>query len=138
MKKRTQKRHKGIISMVPRIGQGQEGEYSIISRTMGRVTSQELAALVMTVKRKVPTGTTIIPRIYTTNPVTAKPLEVRMGKGKGSIDHYVSRVRPNTVILEVRNSAGLHQTVGGVDYRGLLRTASMKLGVSTYIKGGLS
>ena len=128
MKKRTQKRHKGRTSMVPRIGQERGGEYTIISTTAGRVTAAQLASLIMTVKRRVPSGTGIVPRIFTKYPVTAKPLEVRMGKGKGSVDHYVSRVRYNTVILVLKN------TVAGVDYKEMLRLSSTKLPVSTRIE----
>lgn len=128
MKKRTQKRHKGRTSQIPRIGQAKQGEYSIISTTTGRVTASQLSSLTMSVKRRVPAGTEIVPRIYAKYPVTAKPLEVRMGKGKGSVDHYVSRVRYNTVILEVR------KTTAGVDYKELLRLSSTKLPVSTRIE----
>ena len=127
MKKVTSKRHKGRVSQVPRTSQVREGEYSLISTTTGRITAKQLTSLQMTVKRVVPTGTTIIPRVFAKYPVTAKPLEVRMGKGKGSIDHYIARVRYNTVLLEL---AG---TKAGVDYKEMLRLASTKLPVSTRV-----
>ena len=112
---------------MPKLGQRKEGEYSLISTTPGRVTAKQIASLEMAVKRKVPAGTKIIPRIFATYPVTAKPLEVRMGKGKGSIDHRIARVRTNTIIME------LARTTSGVEYGEMLRQAGMKLPVHTVV-----
>ncbi|MBS0186300.1 MAG: 50S ribosomal protein L16 [Proteobacteria bacterium] len=128
MKKRTLKRHKGRTSQVPRIGQRRVGEYSIISSSPGRITAKQIAALEMALKRKLPTGTEIIKRIFATYPVTAKPLEVRMGKGKGSIDHKIARVRYKSIILEIK------KTEPGVDYMEMLRQVSMKLPIVTKIE----
>lgn len=128
MKKRTLKRHKGRTSAVPRERVVVTGEYSLISTTPGRVTAKQLASLEMTLKRKVPTGTELVKRVHATYPVTAKPLEVRMGKGKGGIDHRIARVRTNTIIMELR------KTIPGVDYREMLRQAGMKLPVRTRVK----
>jgi large subunit ribosomal protein L16 len=130
MKKRTMKRHKGRTSEVPAQGRKLTGAYSLVSEEPGRVTAKQIASLIMTLKRKIPTGTTIIPRVFATYPVTAKPLEVRMGKGKGSIDHKIARVRRNTVIIE------LDKKIAGVDYATMLRQAGMKLPVNTRIEQG--
>jgi large subunit ribosomal protein L16 len=43
-------------------------------------------------------------RVFTHTPVTKKPLEVRMGKGKGSVDHYVAKVQKGSMILEIKSS----------------------------------
>lgn len=40
-------------------------------------------------------------RVYADKPVSRKPLEVRMGSGKGAVDHYVARVKPGTIIMEI-------------------------------------
>jgi len=127
MKKRTLKRHKGRTSQVPQIGQINQGEYSLVSTSTGRVTAKQLAALIMTIKRRVPTGTKILPRVFASYPVTAKPLEVRMGKGKGSIDHKIARIRYNTIIVELRNISP------GIDYAEMLRLSGTKLPVSTRV-----
>lgn len=127
MKNRTLKRHKGRTSNIPRLSQVKVGEFSLISTTTGRVTAKQLASLEMAIKRKVPVGTKIIPRVFATYPVTAKPLEVRMGKGKGSVDHKIARIRYNTVIIELR------KTILGVDYATMLRQASMKLPILTKV-----
>src|ERR1700744_2646100 len=127
MKKRTLKRHKGRTSQIPKIGQVSQGEYSLISTTTGRVTANQLSSLIMSLKRRVPSGTKILPRVFATYPVTAKPLEVRMGKGKGSVDHKIARIRYNTIIVELRN------TSPGVDYKEMLRLSGTKLPVCTRV-----
>jgi len=127
MKKRSLKRHKGRVSLIPKINIVRDGEYSLISTTTGRVTAKQLASLFMTVKRRVPAGTKILPRVFATYPVTAKPLEVRMGKGKGSIDHKIARIRFNSVILELKS------TTPGYDYLEILRLSGTKLPVRTRI-----
>jgi len=127
MKKRSMKRHKGRVSLIPKIDRFREGEYSLISTTTGRVTAKQLASLLMTVKRRVPNGTHILPRVFATYPVTAKPLEVRMGKGKGSIDHKITRIRYNSILLELKN------TIPGYDYTEILRLSGTKLPVRTRV-----
>lgn len=134
MKKRSLKRHKGRVSLVPKLINAHKtevGEYSLISATTGRVTAKQLASFFMTVKRRVPAGTKILPRVFATYPVTAKPLEVRMGKGKGSIDHKIARIRFNSVILDLTN------TIPGYDYLEILRLSGTKLPVRTKVIKGL-
>lgn len=91
------------------------------------MTGKQIASMTMAIKRKIPTGTQIVGRVYATYPITAKPLEVRMGKGKGSIDHKVAQVRRNTVIVE------LIKCQAGVEYVQMLRQAAMKLPVVTRV-----
>lgn len=134
MKKRSLKRHKGRVSLVPKlinVHRSEASEFSLISTTAGRVTAKQLASLFMTVKRRVPAGTKILPRVFATYPVTAKPLEVRMGKGKGSIDHKIARVRINSVILDLTN------TIPGYDYFEILRLSGTKLPVRIKVVKGL-
>ena len=106
------KRHKGRISYVPKEGeQRKEGRMLLVSREAGRITQTQMKAVIMILKR-------VFPHLA----VTAKPLEVRMGKGKGSIDHRVSRIRANSVIVEV-------QTREGEDSEKSVRAAGSKLPV---------
>lgn len=97
------KRQKGRISYVPKLGSKLIGEYSIISKEPARITAGQIGSVMMTLKRKMPGGTQIIPRIYGHLAVTGKPLEVRMGKGKGAIAKRVARIRAQTVIVEINN-----------------------------------
>jgi len=63
-------------------------------------------------------------RIFPDKPVTKKPAETRMGKGKGAVDHWVAVVRPGRVLFEV---AGLDESVA----REALRLAAHKLPIKT-------
>lgn len=96
------KTHKGRVSQTPKQKIEKLGEYGIVSIEPGRITAGQIASVIMTLKRKLGGETTIIPRIKGHIAVSAKPLEVRMGKGKGAISERISRVRANTVIIEVR------------------------------------
>ncbi len=65
-------------------------------------------------------------RIFPDKPVTAKPAETRMGKGKGAVDHWVAVVRPGRIMFEV---AGVSDEVA----REALRLASYKLPIKTQV-----
>jgi len=65
-------------------------------------------------------------RIFPDKPVTAKPAETRMGKGKGSVDHWVAVVKPGRILFEI---AGVPDDVA----REALRRASYKLPIKTQI-----
>lgn len=95
------KRHKGRVSLVPLDTIKSVGEIAIISEEPGRISTAHIKSIILTLKRLLPVGTSIIPRIYAHLPVTKKPLEVRMGKGKGSVVKRIARIRTNTVIIEI-------------------------------------
>jgi large subunit ribosomal protein L16 len=77
------------------------GEYGLVSRELARVSARQLEAsrrvLRFTLKRRGTVWVNTFPDV----PVTAKPLEVRMGKGKGSVEYWAAKVRPGTVLCEV-------------------------------------
>jgi large subunit ribosomal protein L16 len=98
------KRHKGRVSHVPREEIRIQGDYAIVSQSEGRVSSKQIETAIMTMKRALPSDTRIITRIQGHLAVTQKPLEVRMGKGKGSIGRRVARVRINTVMFEIERT----------------------------------
>lgn len=95
------KRQKGRVSQVPRENIKMEGDYGIVSETTGRITTKQIETAILTLKRTLPSGTRIKTRVEGHLAVSEKPLEVRMGKGKGAIGKRVARVRMNTVILEI-------------------------------------
>ena len=81
-----------------------KGEWGLISKEEGRITSKQIEATELSLKRTLAgTKSKIIYRIFPHKPISKKPAETRMGKGKGSIDHYVATVRPGSIILELQN-----------------------------------
>jgi large subunit ribosomal protein L16 len=89
-----------------------------------RITSRQIEAARRAMTRHVKRGGKIWIRIFPHTPVTRKPAEVRMGSGKGALDHYVARVQAGKILFEM----------DGVDEataKEAMRLAAMKLPVKT-------
>ena len=100
------------------------GEYGLKSTARGFITSRQIEAARRAMTRHVKRGGKIWIRIFPDKPVTKKPVEVRMGKGKGNPEYWVAVVRPGMILFEV----------GGVPEQvaiGALRLADTKLGLRT-------
>jgi len=78
------------------------GDYGIMAVEGGRVTSRQIEAARVAMTRKTKRGGQVWIKIFPDVPISKKPAEVRMGKGKGSIDHYVAKVRPGRVLYEIK------------------------------------
>lgn len=100
------------------------GEYGIQVLERGWVTNQQIEACRVTINRYFQRRGKVWIRIFPDKPVTKKPAEVRMGKGKGAVDHWVAVVRPGRVLFEVGN-------VSRDDAQNALRRAAAKLGLKT-------
>lgn len=77
------------------------GKYAIKSLGSGWITSRQIEAARRAMTRYVKRGGKIWIRIFPDKPVTKKPNEVGMGKGKGSLDHYVAVVKPGRILFEM-------------------------------------
>lgn len=78
------------------------GEYGLKSLAPGWITSRQIEAARIAMTRSVKRGGKVWIRIFPDKPVTKKPVEVRMGKGKGAPDHWVAVVKPGTVMFELQ------------------------------------
>lgn len=100
------------------------GEFGLKAQSVAWVTSRQIEAARRAITHHVRRGGQIWIRIFPDKPVTTKPLETRMGSGKGAVDHWVAVVKPGRMMFEI----------GGVDKdvaREAMRLASHKLPVST-------
>lgn len=100
------------------------GRYGLKSLDNERITSRQIEAARRAMTRYIKRGGKIWIRIFPHIPVTRKPAEVRMGSGKGALDHYVARVKGGTIMFEM----------DGVDEataKEAMRLAAMKLPVKT-------
>jgi len=100
------------------------GRYGLKSLDNERITSRQIEAARRAMTRYIKRGGKIWIRIFPHLPVTRKPAEVRMGSGKGALDHYVARVQGGTILFEM----------DGVDEataKEAMRLAAMKLPVKT-------
>jgi len=103
--KRTKfrKQHKGRNNGVAVRGSSVSfGEYGLKSTNRGRITARQIEAARRTISRHVKRQGKMWIRIFPDRPITKKPLEVRMGKGKGSVEFWVANVKPGTMLYEIQ------------------------------------
>ena len=77
------------------------GEYGLKSVSRGRMTARQIEAARRAISRHVKRGGKIWIRVFPDKPITKKPLEVRMGKGKGSVEYWVAQIKPGTMLFEI-------------------------------------
>ncbi len=103
--KRTKfrKQHKGRNTGIAVRGSSVSfGEYGLKSVSRGRLTARQIESARRTISRHVKRGGKLWIRIFPDKPITKKPLEVRMGKGKGSVEYWVAQIRPGTMLYEIQ------------------------------------
>ena len=100
------------------------GEFALKSTERGRMTSREIEAARRAMTRYVKRGGQIWIRVFPDVPVTAKPLEVRMGSGKGNVEFWVAKVLPGKVLFEME---GISEETA----REAFRLAASKLSLAT-------
>jgi len=127
--KRTKfrKQHKGRIKGVAKGGSDLNfGTYGLKALEPERVTARQIEAARRAMTRHMKRQGRVWIRIFPDVPVTAKPIEVRMGKGKGSVDRWVCKVKPGRVMFEID---GVAEDVA----QEALRLAAMKLPIKTRV-----
>ena len=77
------------------------GEFGLKAAERGRVSARQIEAARRAMTRHIKRGGKIWIRIFPDVPISTKPLEVRMGKGKGNVDYWVSKVQPGSVLYEM-------------------------------------
>ena len=77
------------------------GDYGLQAIEPGWVTARQIEAARRVIVREMKRRGKMWIRIFPDKPITAKPAETRMGKGKGSVDHWVAVVKPGRVMFEV-------------------------------------
>ena len=77
------------------------GEFGLKAITRGRVTARQIEAARRAMTRHIKRGGKVWIRIFPDVPITKKPVEVRMGKGKGNVEYWVAKVQPGKVLYEM-------------------------------------
>lgn len=77
------------------------GEFALKATDRGRITARQIEAARRTMTRHVKRGGKIWIRVFPDKPITGKPLEVRMGKGKGNVEYWVAQIQPGKVLFEM-------------------------------------
>ena len=102
------------------------GSFGLKALEPERVTARQIEATRRAVTRHMKRQGRVWIRIFPDLPVSAKPIEVRMGKGKGSVDRWVARVAPGRILFEID---GVSEDVA----REALRLGAAKLPIKTKI-----
>jgi large subunit ribosomal protein L16 len=100
------------------------GEYGLKAIEHGRLTARQIEAGRRTISRYVKRGGKLWIRVFPDKPITKKPIEVRMGNGKGNVEYYVAEVQPGRMIYEMEG-------VSEAQAREALALAAAKLSVKT-------
>jgi large subunit ribosomal protein L16 len=100
------------------------GDFGIKTLEPGYITDRQIEASRIAITRFVKRGGKVWIRIFPDKPVTKKPAETRMGKGKGAPDHWVAVVRPGRILFEMEG-------VSRADAMEAMRLASHKLSLRT-------
>src|SRR5712671_1451387 len=100
------------------------GEFGLKATSRARMTAREIEAARRAMARYVKRGGQIWVRVFPDVPITKKPLEVRMGSGKGNVEYYVAKVLPGKVLFEME---GVTEAIA----REAFRLAASKLSVDT-------
>lgn len=77
------------------------GEYGLKAVGRGRITARQIEAARRAMTRHIKRGGKIWIRIFPDKPITKKPLEVRQGKGKGSVEYWVAQIQPGKMLYEM-------------------------------------
>jgi large subunit ribosomal protein L16 len=77
------------------------GEYALKSIARGRMTARQIEAARRAISRHVKRGGKLWIRVFPDVPITKKPIEVRMGKGKGNVEYWIAQIQPGRVLYEI-------------------------------------
>jgi large subunit ribosomal protein L16 len=100
------------------------GEYGLKATTAGRVTARQIEAARRAMTRHVKRGGKVWIRLFPDKPISKKPLEVRMGNGKGNVEYWVAQVQPGRMLYEME---GVTEVIA----REAFKLASAKLPILT-------
>mgnify|MGYP006392453351 FL=1 len=120
-RKQQKGRNRGLAQVGNRVS---FGEFGLKATTRGFVTARQIEAARRAITRYVKRGGKLWIRVFPDKPVTKKPVEVRMGKGKGNVEYWVAPIQPGRVMYEI-------QGVSEESAREAFRLAAAKLAVKT-------
>ena len=119
------KEHRGRMNGIANRGRKVSfGEYGLMALEPAWITDRQIEAARVAMTRHVKRGGKVWIRIFPSKPVTVKPAETRMGKGKGSPDHWVAVVKPCRILFELE---GVAEDIA----KEAMRLAGHKLGIKT-------
>jgi large subunit ribosomal protein L16 len=126
-KTKFRRAHKGRIKGLSTSGASLNfGQYGLKALEPNRVNAREIEAARRAITREMKRAGRVWIRIFPDVPVSKKPIEVRMGKGKGPVEYWIARVKPGRIMFEID---GVPDAIA----RESLRLGAAKLSVKTRI-----
>jgi large subunit ribosomal protein L16 len=120
--RKTQKgRNRGLAQVGNRVS---FGEFGLQATSRGFLTARQIESARRAITRHVKRGGKLWIRVFPDKPITKKPVEVRMGKGKGNVEYWVAPIQPGRMIYEIQ---GVSEEIA----REAFRRAAAKLSVKT-------
>lgn len=108
-KQKFKKQYKGKsfnkIHSVFELNTLQFGSYGLKSITTGRLTSKQIEAMVNSINKIIKKTGRLVLKVFPHTPVSKKPIEVRMGKGKGNVDHFIAKVKAGVLLCEIETTS---------------------------------
>lgn len=120
-RKQHKMRNRGLATVANKVS---FGEFGLKATGRGRITARQIESARRAINRHIKRGGKVWIRIFPDKPITKKPLEVRMGKGKGSVEYWVAQIQPGRMLFEIQ---GVNEELA----RESFRLAAAKLPVST-------
>ena len=101
-RQKFRKQHKGRNTGIATTGNKVSfGEFGLKAIGRGRITARQIEAARRVMTRHIKRGGRVWIRIFPDKPISKKPAEVRMGKGKGSVEFYVAEIQPGKMLYEM-------------------------------------
>ncbi|MGY6555896.1 MAG: 50S ribosomal protein L16 [Wenzhouxiangella sp.] len=120
-RKQQKGRNRGLAQVGNRVS---FGEFGLQATTRGFLTARQIESARRAITRHVKRGGKLWIRVFPDKPITKKPVEVRMGKGKGNVEYWVAPIQPGRMIYEIQ---GVSEEIA----REAFRRAAAKLSVQT-------
>ena len=108
------------------------GDFGLQSMEHGWITARQIEATRMAIQRHVKRAGKLWIRVFPDKPITKKPLEVRMGSGKGSVEGWVAVVKPGRVMFEIQ---GVTEAMAREAFQ--LAAAKLPIGTRVLVRGDL-
>lgn len=106
--KKYKKEQKGknfnLIGPIVGLNRLKFGSIGLISLSVGRLSSKQIDSMQQTINKIIKKLGSLHLNIFPHTPISKKPIEVRMGKGKGMVDHWIFKVKSGTILCEVETS----------------------------------
>ena len=120
-RKQFKQRNRGLSFVANKVS---FGEYGLKATTHGHLTARQIEAARRCITRYVKRGGKLWIRVFPDKPITKKPIEVRMGAGKGNVEYWVAPIQPGRMLYEIEG-------VTEAEAREAFRLAAAKLSVQT-------